>query len=140
MRRIDERKLQMLQRRDHLLRKLLVKAETRLESGAANHHQPSVSVPSLERIDHVMRPHVGISECLQDCEGLDSLCKTDVHTRANVARSNQTIQRFRFFQRYVRVKWDAVAMLIEDFAVARSEEHTSELQSHCNLVCRLLLE
>src|SRR5260370_4875827 len=27
-----------------------------------------------------------------------------------------------------------------DRAVARSEEHTSELQSHLNLVCRLLLE
>src|SRR5256885_12354204 len=27
-----------------------------------------------------------------------------------------------------------------DFRVARSEEHTSELQSPCNLVCRLLLE
>src|SRR5688500_12856957 len=26
------------------------------------------------------------------------------------------------------------------YAVARSEEHTSELQSPCNLVCRLLLE
>src|SRR2546426_7123715 len=26
------------------------------------------------------------------------------------------------------------------FAVLRSEEHTSELQSPCNLVCRLLLE
>src|SRR5256885_9558689 len=26
------------------------------------------------------------------------------------------------------------------FSVARSEEHTSELQSPCNLVCRLLLE
>src|SRR5256885_11292061 len=30
-------------------------------------------------------------------------------------------------------RWDAVAP-------ARSEEHTSELQSPCNLVCRLLLE
>src|SRR5690242_21632877 len=27
-----------------------------------------------------------------------------------------------------------------DRAVVRSEEHTSELQSHVNLVCRLLLE
>src|SRR2546426_11321479 len=27
-----------------------------------------------------------------------------------------------------------------DVAVVRSEEHTSELQSPCNLVCRLLLE
>src|SRR5438034_8717949 len=26
------------------------------------------------------------------------------------------------------------------FAIARSEEHTSELQSHSDLVCRLLLE
>src|SRR5256885_12848104 len=28
----------------------------------------------------------------------------------------------------------------EEVAGARSEEHTSELQSPCNLVCRLLLE
>src|SRR4051812_49869305 len=28
----------------------------------------------------------------------------------------------------------------EDLVAARSEEHTSELQSHVNLVCRLLLE
>src|SRR5256885_12086639 len=32
-------------------------------------------------------------------------------------------------------KWHA-----KDSAVPRSEEHTSELQSPCNLVCRLLLE
>src|SRR5256885_7331370 len=29
---------------------------------------------------------------------------------------------------------------IHDLGAARSEEHTSELQSPCNLVCRLLLE
>src|SRR5256885_3520817 len=29
---------------------------------------------------------------------------------------------------------------VEDCGIARSEEHTSELQSPCNLVCRLLLE
>src|SRR5256885_10563861 len=29
---------------------------------------------------------------------------------------------------------------ISDSAESRSEEHTSELQSPCNLVCRLLLE
>src|SRR5260370_24721464 len=29
---------------------------------------------------------------------------------------------------------------ILDLSVSRSEEHTSELQSHLNLVCRLLLE
>src|SRR5256885_11450683 len=30
--------------------------------------------------------------------------------------------------------------ILEDTAAERSEEHTSELQSPCNLVCRLLLE
>src|ERR1022692_2841407 len=34
---------------------------------------------------------------------------------------------------------DRLALLDDDFLV-RSEEHTSELQSPCNLVCRLLLE
>src|SRR5256885_8585755 len=29
---------------------------------------------------------------------------------------------------------------VEDDVAARSEEHTSELQSPCNLVCRLLLD
>src|SRR2546426_7501760 len=29
---------------------------------------------------------------------------------------------------------------VSTYLVARSEEHTSELQSPCNLVCRLLLE
>src|SRR5256885_5487834 len=29
---------------------------------------------------------------------------------------------------------------MEDHPVGRSEEHTSELQSPCNIVCRLLLE
>src|SRR2546426_6074473 len=32
------------------------------------------------------------------------------------------------------------AMLILEGILQRSEEHTSELQSPCNLVCRLLLE
>src|SRR5256885_15976209 len=31
-------------------------------------------------------------------------------------------------------------LLQEKWGVSRSEEHTSELQSPCNLVCRLLLE
>src|SRR5260370_30900805 len=33
-----------------------------------------------------------------------------------------------------------IAARMEQMATARSEEHTSELQSHLNLVCRLLLE
>src|SRR5260370_26679947 len=33
-----------------------------------------------------------------------------------------------------------VQMRVRKYHPARSEEHTSELQSHLNLVCRLLLE
>src|SRR2546426_70402 len=35
---------------------------------------------------------------------------------------------------------DVVALFAESDGTFRSEEHTSELQSPCNLVCRLLLE
>src|SRR3989454_6720529 len=36
--------------------------------------------------------------------------------------------------------FDVAALRLGDHAAGRSEEHTSELQSPCNLVCRLLLE
>src|SRR5256885_5248837 len=40
----------------------------------------------------------------------------------------------RFFHRF------SFSQKLNDFSLTRSEEHTSELQSPCNLVCRLLLE
>src|SRR5256885_8813808 len=36
--------------------------------------------------------------------------------------------------------WDVRTPIGTVFSIGRSEEHTSELQSPCNLVCRLLLE
>src|SRR2546426_6269188 len=36
--------------------------------------------------------------------------------------------------------WRPLGLLLTPLTVGRSEEHTSELQSPCNLVCRLLLE
>src|SRR5205807_6517129 len=39
-----------------------------------------------------------------------------------------------------RPQWWIAAARKVDSAILRSEEHTSELQSPCNLVCRLLLE
>src|SRR2546426_9014137 len=46
------------------------------------------------------------------------------------------------FQRNLQVTERLVKALLmnSDVAEVRSEEHTSELQSPCNLVCRLLLE
>src|SRR5256885_10108705 len=41
----------------------------------------------------------------------------------------------REYQNYQQAKRDP-----DDVLLQRSEEHTSELQSPCNLVCRLLLE
>src|SRR5260370_25049532 len=52
------------------------------------------------------------------------------------------------YQRYQRILFSYLQQLTPDYGLAeelkiaeeRSEEHTSELQSHLNLVCRLLLE
>ena len=38
-----------------------------------------------------------------------------------------------------KAEWEAI-LSAEQFDILRSEEHTSELQSHSELVCRLLLE
>src|SRR5205085_11339902 len=48
----------------------------------------------------------------------------------------------RFFQRQTAGKTNPAgrSRRIRDLAFVRSEEHTSELQSQSNLVCRLLLE
>src|SRR5256885_11438600 len=48
----------------------------------------------------------------------------------------------RFTSKYFPSDLIAIAsfLTVSPFFFARSEEHTSELQSPCNLVCRLLLE
>src|SRR2546428_7003747 len=38
------------------------------------------------------------------------------------------------------MQMQAIPKMIERFTISRSEEHTSELQSRSDLVCRLLLE
>src|SRR2546426_3336235 len=43
----------------------------------------------------------------------------------------------RTAEAYVDAQWRLAELF---FGLLRSEEHTSELQSPCNLVCRLLLE
>src|SRR2546430_4341229 len=48
---------------------------------------------------------------------------------------------YLFAQRLLVAKnLDGVAVTLAHFFAIRSEEHTSELQSQSNLVCRLLLE
>src|SRR2546426_4356799 len=43
-------------------------------------------------------------------------------------------------RKYSSVTYSALALAACPRTARRSEEHTSELQSPCNLVCRLLLE
>src|SRR5260370_24488072 len=57
-------------------------------------------------------------------EGVEPFVCCDRLSFAGLGSASRTLSRFRMSQR----------------AIARSEEHTSELQSHLNLVCRLLLE
>src|SRR5260221_7409858 len=54
-------------------------------------------------------------------------------------RSYEPICR-RLFSRACAAPSDALPFFFPAQALERSEEHTSELQSHSDLVCRLLLE
>src|SRR5947207_11779658 len=65
-------------------------------------------------------------------DGIRDHCVTGVQTCALpilYRRVGAFVQRAGLFE-----------LLVDAALVARSEEHTSELQSHSDLVCRLLLE
>src|SRR2546426_12017898 len=55
----------------------------------------------------------------------------------SLQRGLQRLDRLRFLLEGPLCRGDLALALLE---FGRSEEHTSELQSPCNLVCRLLLE
>src|SRR5947207_10650787 len=66
--------------------------------------------------------------------------RSDERRRSHVAGYDASGQQrhHRVWMRHADKK--LVSMPQPDAMVARSEEHTSELQSHSDLVCRLLLE
>src|SRR5260370_37686399 len=55
-------------------------------------------------------------------------------------RESPLLDLLRFNRAEGTIRWKHRRMLLLDADAMRSEEHTSELQSHLNLVCRLLLE
>src|SRR2546426_7155616 len=55
-------------------------------------------------------------------------------------RSLTVTKRIAWADGKMEQKYFGSAEQVPAFAPIRSEEHTSELQSPCNLVCRLLLE
>src|SRR5256885_7017271 len=60
------------------------------------------------------------------------------HLRETARRLTQTTQAPLYLVN--RARAEQMPMLLRFQQLTRSEEHTSELQSPCNLVCRLLLE
>src|SRR5256885_11153659 len=68
---------------------------------------------------------------LYEREGLLKPSRTEGNTRLY---TDEDLQRLEFILSLARDLGVNIA------GMARSEEHTSELQSPCNLVCRLLLE
>src|SRR5256885_7019142 len=78
----------------------------------------------------------------------DALSKyITAHARHLQVRKNQVIDILRHHSQCGFPAFCRFCLEAEDFqliqkqqSVDRSEEHTSELQSPCNLVCRLLLE
>src|SRR5438034_3680538 len=66
-----------------------------------------------------------------------------IHTRDGSLKTAQYMKGCAQFATYL-IEWfgaeTPVSQLTPDRMPERSEEHTSELQSHSDLVCRLLLE
>src|SRR2546427_8887004 len=84
-----------------------------------------------------------------DCDWSSDVCSSDLlggHSAVvgdeddGVARVGQLAQQGHDLGAAVRVQRARGFVGQDDLAAVRSEEHTSELQSQSNLVCRLLLE
>src|SRR5256885_9574294 len=68
---------------------------------------------------------------------VNALCPGPFATEINTPLLNDPVARAQMEANVPLARWGDPAEL---GPAARSEEHTSELQSPCNLVCRLLLE
>src|SRR5699024_12076190 len=62
-------------------------------------------------------------------------------TRIDILRTTNRKRAFRFTRIFLLfTKWSKESVSDKNMTSRRSEEHTSELQSRIDLVCRLLLE
>src|SRR5256885_7037560 len=70
------------------------------------------------------------------------VCSSDLHAVLRVLRSHadSDVPDHRYLGRSEQDLRGVQVLPVHLARLARSEEHTSELQSPCNLVCRLLLE
>src|SRR5256885_9098483 len=74
-----------------------------------------------------------------DVEGAATLLGVSTTTIYNLARKGE-IPATRVGREWRFARSNLIQWVANGTAADRSEEHTSELQSPCNLVCRLLLE
>src|SRR2546430_4453282 len=76
------------------------------------------------------------------CRGRDSEAAAilmQIRSMTVAAQKTLRKQALAIFRAAIRAA-DPLEAVLRHFRVQRSEEHTSELQSQSNLVCRLLLE
>src|SRR5690242_20867191 len=113
--------------------------------GSSNHGRWLVAPRDKARITRQYRPNTLILEtCFETADGAavmvdfmpfhgerSEIVRLIHGTRGRVRMHTELILRFGY---------GAVVPWVTRLESGRSEEHTSELQSHVNLVCRLLLE
>src|SRR5260370_32226187 len=80
-------------------------------------------------------PYTTLFRSARDMTGNNAVARINFRHLAD-----QDVLGLRFSDFYLRLKFAGLNNLGQCRGNARSEEHTSELQSHLNLVCRLLLE
>src|SRR5256885_6789842 len=97
------------------------------------HLQARVHLKEIEFSSFVNQEFHSSGICVSGCFG--HAHGNFTHTPPHLLVNNR---RWRFFQNFLMPPLDGALALAE--MDNRSEEHTSELQSPCNLVCRLLLE
>src|SRR5690242_21024953 len=70
----------------------------------------------------------------------EAKCGCSFHVQPSRGAASGANQRFHVLRRFREAPPAGSSIFIGGAEWQRSEEHTSELQSHVNLVCRLLLE
>src|SRR5205085_4243234 len=105
-------------------------------------------LPTLSLYNHPPTPHIStlsLHDALPIWFNRECRCAFTRSDEPHLVTRQQTWQtpapRRAFHKPVLRIKaGERHIKIIRDITATRSEEHTSELQSQSNLVCRLLLE